>query len=35
MILGCPPTTMDAVLATIVVGGRPIMLKQEVSIEKY
>ena len=26
---------MDAVSATIVVGGRPIILKQEVSIEKY
>jgi len=26
---------MDAVSATIVVGGRPIILKQERSIEKY
>jgi hypothetical protein len=26
---------MDAVSANIVVGGRPIILKQEVSIEKY
>jgi hypothetical protein len=26
---------MKAVSATIVVGGRPIILKQEVSIEKY
>ena len=32
---GYLPTTMDAVSATIVVGGRPILLKQEVSIEKY
>jgi hypothetical protein len=32
---GRPPTTMDAVSATIVVGGRPIILKKEVSMEKY
>ncbi len=30
---GRPPRTMDAVSATIVVGGQPIILKQEVSIE--